>query len=99
MRDLCKNCTGLSAHRHFAVVTMLKDSHQQVDRQVRNPLSTLIMAQSSRFLDSPTLLYLYCGQTQGSVQVDKLLCDQSMPGSWLFSSCLLTDCTVRGGKK
>ena len=49
---LCKTCTGLSVHGHFAVVTMLKDVRQQMDLQVKSPSSTLIVAQSSCFLDT-----------------------------------------------
>lgn len=62
------------------MVTMLKDLHQQMDLQVKSPLSTLIMAQSSRFF-THRLDFLYfaatgCDQTQESIQVDKLLRDQ-----------------------
>ena len=52
---LCKACTGLSVHGHFALVTMLKGLHQQMDLQVKSPSSTLIVAPSSPFLDSQTL--------------------------------------------
>lgn len=58
---LCKTCTGLSVHGHFAMVTMLKDLHQQTALQVKSPVSTLIVAQSSRFLDSATL-FLFAQQ-------------------------------------
>lgn len=54
----CKTCTGLSVHGRFAGVTMLKDLHQQMDLQVRSPLSTLIVAQNSHFLDSQTLVFV-----------------------------------------
>lgn len=52
---LWKTCTGLPVHGHFAVVTMLKASYQPMDLPVKSPLSTLIVAQSSCFLDSETL--------------------------------------------
>lgn len=79
---------------------LLKDSYQQIDRQVKSSLSTLIMAQSSCFLDSLTLLYLLSNRpwsNQESSRMDKSLCEAGglLPGDWLVSELNVISCQGR----
>lgn len=61
---------------HFAVVTLLKDLHQQMDLQAKSLLSTLIVSQSSCETQRHFLLLVQQQAVTKPRNQLKLLCDQ-----------------------